>query len=143
MASAQVAIAEAIKDAINAELSLGATRAYRQDIEREEISSLAVYVVPAEHRIEPATRANNVHEYDIDIGIFLPVDDSSSTTDVDPGLDQAEAILELWDQDGALRDQTMAGAYWERIAHSPTWDPDHLNHTLYASRIRLTYRKNN
>lgn len=140
MSSVLVSIAEAVKDGLNTEIvGLSATRVYKVDIEREELSGRQVYVVPAAERITPISRAANEYEYDIDIGVFRPVADVSDASLIDAGMDDVESILALFGQGGALRDSRMGGAAWQAIDNSPAWDPIRLEKHIFASRVRLTY----
>jgi hypothetical protein len=100
-----------------------------------------VYVVPAGHRITILNREDNRHEYVIHVGVFRPLADSGQVSQVQAGLDDVEAIVGLFDEAGALREEPLAGAHWTEIDNTPAWDPERLKRNIFAGRIAITYAK--
>lgn len=135
-------VAQAITAALNAQIEdLNAQVAFKVDVEREELTGRQVFVVLAAQRITPADRLGNEHQVDIDVAVFRPVSSSEDLEQIQPGLDDVDAIAALWGENGALRKQRMAGATWRAIENDPAWSPEHMDAHIFASAIRLTYSK--
>lgn len=136
------ATAVALATELNNEIvGLGAAVEYKEDVEREDLDGLTVYVVPADLTIEVHNRAENLNVMAIDLGVFFPLADRSAA-EVKKGRDKAAEIIELYEENGNLRHKLVNGAQWRSIENSPAWEPKHLSQAqTFATRIRLFYAK--
>ena len=140
MASIAGQLADAVTAALNAHdfgQAFTAARTWMPDLERKDIATLTVTVVPRlRENLAAATRAQNQSEYIIDIGLQKSVKPSDNAA--------VDALVELGEEIAAhfarlaLTDYPAARIL--RVAQDPLADPEHLRtQRQYTGIVSLTY----
>lgn len=142
MPSKHVAIAEAVKDALNnATLAHDfiAERKYPGAIERTDVERLAdVFVFPVGHTWEYINRKiTSQHEYAVQVVVRATIDVGSDEYDQD----QIDDLLLLMEGIGdTLRDGgRMAGATLMSGTNDPIFDPEYLDKHLFYAGLTFNY----
>lgn len=148
MPATLVAIAEAVKDALNTtgfSLAFTATRVYVPVHRQEDLATLTVSVVPTGLSIAPLDRAGTgMIDYTIDVGIQQRIGPTALTpaeiaAACDPLMALAEEIADHF-RTTALASIGVARAV--AVAHAPVFAPAHLDeHRVFTTVLSLTYRK--
>lgn len=148
MASEIAAVAEAVKDAINAadlSVELEAQRVYVPKFDLRDLEDIAVRVVARSYDRTNASRSAVQKEVPIDIGVaklISPTSNPESTTanaELDGLIELVEEIAAIFD---ASRELADTGAWWIRTeVPEPLYDVEALRtERKFLSVIRVTLR---
>lgn len=143
-----VEIAKALTVAIGDALSITLQRRCSPYFNREEVKDGKYLIIPTgEDR--SAKRAIDLLEITVDVGyqIALPdpteanPDPSNNLTWADAQLEKVQAIKELFEDEGDLRDADFAGATFVRMTNTPLFRPDLMrDNEIFTSVIRFEFR---
>lgn len=143
-----IAIAEALRLAIETALTISIDRRYSAYFNREDVATGKYLMVLASEETQ-AKRGIDLLELSIDIGyqIALPAptptypDPANNLPWIDAQLALVDAIKQLFRPDGALRDKPFAGATWIRQTNTPLYRPDTIrDNEIFTSVIRFDFR---
>jgi prophage DNA circulation protein len=122
--------------------SLPAKRKYRLLVDREKLKELICTVFPDAEASAVLNRGDNENAYQINVVIQAPVENLDDVEQIDGLVAEVAKVKALFDEDGALRDEELAGCQWTAIENAPLWDPDRLLSTLeFLSIVKLSYRE--
>lgn len=138
----ETAVADAIAAALAAE-GYTAPRLWlaTYSLSETDLDALVVTVIVNDVEYEQIGRdiTNNLYTIDLIAQQKLTEEQAGLDAEVDDRLGDVEAIADLWNDDGALRKTTMAGALWREIERPAYLDREHLQKGLFTSVLRLTY----
>lgn len=143
-----IEIAKELAAAVSAALSITVERRCSPYFNREQVKDGKYLIIPsAEDRT--AKRGVDLLELSVDIGyqIALPEpteaqpDPANNLPWADSQLEKVQAIKELFQDDGDLRDASFAGATFLRMTNTPLFRPDLMrDNEIFTSVIRFEFR---
>ena len=124
-------------------------RVYSPTVDLKSLQTFAILVMAKGHSIKVIDRATNVETHQVDVGLLRKVD-PSDPADVDAMMLELEKLkllfairddddLNLWEHQGALRDEEMAGAEWTALANDLLYDQSSLTDGQFFSVVTLDY----
>jgi hypothetical protein len=135
-----VAVAEAVKDALNAgtfSQPVTAERKYLPLFTLPDMKDLHVTVVPKGVTVSSLGRNRNQYDYQVDVAVQKKLADEGPS-DVDPLMSLVEEVADFF------RLKRLAGypnAVWARTENAPVYDPEHLKELRqFTSLLTFTFR---
>jgi hypothetical protein len=143
-----IQVGEALATAISGALSITIERRYSPYYNRSDVSAgKYLYIASGEDR--DAKRGLDILELTVDVGyqIGLPEpteaypDPANNLPWADAQLAKVQAIKELFEDEGDLRDADFAGATYLRMTNTPLFRPELLrDNEIFTSVIRFELR---
>jgi hypothetical protein len=139
-----VELAEAVKDVLNRGVfsrDFVAERAYRPQMDAEDIEGTVVTVVAANRRQKPqdSTRGGKRYDYTIDVGIQTRYQ-AESLSDRDEAMDFVEEVEDyLTGSEVAADMRNTHGAHLVGAENDPLYVPEHMGRRLFTSVISVTF----
>ncbi len=135
-----VALADAVVSELNNEdwsLQFAARRLYRPRFEPADLKTLQVSVVPRALVIEAGSRADDSHEYRVDVAIQQKLD-VETAEEIDPLLRLVEEIARHF---RLRRPAAMPSALCVKVENEPVYAVEHLDELrCFTSVLTLSFR---
>ena len=159
MSARIVPIAAKVRDALNGAapgtfgLPFAAERAYQPQVDRKDLGTLKVWVVPSADARAPYTRDSGQRDVTVDIGIQREIgpaadpSDEDKLAELDAMMEFAEQVADFFtpaDEANGLTDGTLAGtdyARWVGTANEVIYDPETLKTMrVFKTVVRVTFK---